>query len=236
MNRRERRPPAVPPGARWVTLSNHRRVLIDEEGRILRGLPEMFERVDVRDVSALGKGVRGAERDEQTCEATARRRHPRTFRTTEDAVRALLEVNPQLVDFLEMECSRTCDQYATWVRRGRRGPKPLPIYGDGRFDAIEVPLELDGKRQISSWLEAVYVTVPPSRRWEDFHERLQYLADATSLRLALPDPAERLHLESTEAERCRSAANQRIQELIELARAARLPGAEPPDGDGEVPF
>jgi hypothetical protein len=228
--------PAAARGPRWVTLSNHRRVLLDEEGRIVRGLPELFHRVDVRDVSALGARVRETQRDEVACERSVRRRHPRTFRSAEDAVRALLEVNPHLLDFVEVECSYRCDEYRTWVRRGRRGPKPAPTR-DGRFDAIEVPLDLKGKRRISSWLEAVFVTVPPSRRWDDFHARLQYLADATGLRLALPEPAEQLNLEESEIDHCQSTASQRIQQLVELARAARFPGADTPDdSDEEVPF
>jgi hypothetical protein len=226
-------------GERWVTLSNHRRVLLDQDGRVARGLPGIFQRVHVRDLTALSTGVRQTEQEAQACERTARRRHPRTFRTSEEAVRALLDVNPGLVDFLEHECARQCDTYRAWIRRGRRGSKPVRHISDGRFDPIEIALELRGKRRISSWLEAVFVTVPPSRRWEDFNQRLQYLADATGLRLALPDPAERLQVVSGEIEHCQTVAAQRIQRLIELARAARLPGAlasEAQSEDEEAPF
>lgn len=226
-------------GARWVTLSNHRHVLLDEEGRVARGLGPLFQRVHVHDLSALSRGVHRTEQDAQTCERAARRRHPRTFRTSEDAVRALLAVNPELVDFLESECAKQCDAYRAWIRRGRRGPKPVRHVSDGRFDAIEIALELRGKRRISSWLEAVFVTAPPSRRWEDFDQRLQHLADATGLRLALPEPAEQLQLAAGEVEHCQTVADQRIQQLIDLARAARLPGAltpEPQSEDEEAPF
>jgi hypothetical protein len=194
----------------------------------------MFHDVHVHDVAPLGKRVREAERQGAECERSVRRRRAHTFRTTEEAVRALLHANPDLVAFLEHECGTHCDAYDAWVRRGRRGPKPLPTYGDGRFDAIEVPLDLDGKRAISSWLEAVYVIVPPSRRWEDFEGRLQYLADATGLTLQLPDRSEALHVEEVDVEQCRTAADGRIEELIALAREARLPGAEPADDD--TPF
>jgi hypothetical protein len=145
-------------------------------------------------------------------------------------------VNPDLVEFLARECAIHCDAYDAWVRRGRRGPKPLPTYGDGRFDAIEVPLELDGKRAISSWLEAVYVIVPPSRRWEDFEERLQYLADATGMAIQLPREAEALRVEDVDAEHCRAETDGRIEELIALARAARLPGAAEETLGDDVPF
>jgi hypothetical protein len=133
---------------------------------------------------------------------------------------------------LEQECARHCDEYAAWVRRGRRGPKPLPAYGDGRFDAIEVPLELYGKRAISSWLEAVYRVIPLSRRWEDFAPRLQYLADATGLFIQVPDEARALDIERLDVERCRTAADERIEELIALAQEMRL--AEVVEEEGDV--
>lgn len=234
MSNRVPRSPAVA-GGRWVTLTNRRRVFLGDDGRIRRGLPETFRNVHVHDVSNLGRRIRDTERDEGACEQAVHRRNPRTFRTTEEAVRALLEANPALVDFLEIECGRrSCEAYAAWVRRGRRGPRPLPTYNDGRFDAIDVPLDLRGKRRVSSWLDAVYRVVPASRQWEDFNDRLQYLADATGLRLALPGPAERVHVEATDVEQCRSVADQRIDELIQLARSARLPGAE--SNDEAVPF
>jgi hypothetical protein len=195
----------------------------------------MFERVSVRDVSALGKGVREEEREEQRCERTVRGRHPHRFRTTEEAVRALLRVNPDLLDFVERECSHVCKQYRVWLQRGRRGSKPAPTF-DGRFDAIEVPLDLHGARRISSWLEALYITPPPSRRWEDFAPRLQHLADATGLALHLPEEAEALAVGDSDVEHCRSVADERVEALIALARASRLPGAGEPASDADVPF
>jgi len=221
-------------GGRWVTLSNHRRVLIDDQGRIERGLPDMFQHVHVHDVAPLGRQVRGLERDAQSCDRQIPRGR-RTFRTTEEAVRALLRVNPQLVEFLESECGTHCDQYQRWIRQGRRGPKPRPTFGDGRFDAIEVPLELHGAREISSWLEAVWVIPPPSRQWEDFPPRLQLLADATGLTLQLPNEAEGLVVGDRDRARCHDEIDARIDELIALARESRIAEAEP-EPDEEVPF
>jgi hypothetical protein len=226
-----------PTGAHWITLSNHRRVLIDDEGRIVRGLPGSFNRVHVADVSLLGRRFRETEDEEQQCEAHVTGRRARTFRSVEDGVRALLEANPALFDYLEQECSHDCDRYRTWVRRGRRGPKPLPGSGDGRFDAFKVALERRGKRAISSWLEAVYVTVPPSRRWEDFPDRVQLLADATGLTLQVPDETQAVDTERGDVERCRSAADERIDALIALARESRLAESLEAEGDDErAPF
>jgi hypothetical protein len=210
-------------------------VLLDGEGRILQGLPGMFGGVHVQDVSALGRQVHDIEREATECERSVRGRRAQTFRTTEEAVRSLLRANPDLVTFLEQECGRrSCDDYRSWVRRGRRGPKPRATH-DGRFDQIEVPLDLRGTRKLSSWLEAVYVIVPPSRRWEDFPERLQLLADATGLTLQLPEEAHVLVVEDSDTERCQATAEHRVDALIELARQERLPGAGAV-GDGDVPF
>lgn len=236
MSQRRRRDAATrAEGARWVTLSNRRRVLLDEEGRIRQGLPGIFDGVHVQDVSALGRQVRDIEREAGECERSVGGRHARTFRTTEQAVRSLLSANPDLVTFLEQECGRrSCDDYRTWVRRGRRGSKPRATH-DGRFDQIEVPLDLRDGRKLSSWLEAVYVIVPPSRRWEDFPERLQLLADATGLTLQLPEEAHVLVVGEEDAERCQATAEERVDALIALAREARLQGVETPADDG-VPF
>jgi hypothetical protein len=222
-------------GGRWITLSNHRRVLINDEGRIVQGLPSTFTRVHVQDVSALGRSLRETEAAEQEWATGVRRRRARMFRTVEDGVRALLEANPELFTFLEQECSHDCDRYRTWVRHGRRGPKPLPGPGDGRFDGMKVPLERYGKRAISSWLEAVYLTVPPSRRWEDFPERLQFLADATGLTLQVPAETQTFDLERSDVERCHTAADERIEALIALARETRLSTKSENQNDQDEP-
>ena len=98
-------------------------------------------------------------------------------------------------------------------------------------------LERNGKRAIASWLEAVYLTVPPSRRWQDFPERLQFLADATGLTLQVPDETQALDIERGDVERCRTAADERIEALIAVAREARLTEALEEQGDDdEAPF
>jgi hypothetical protein len=218
-------------GDHWVTLSNRRRVLLDEEGRIKQGLPAMFGRVHVEDVSELGKRVRQTEADEQQCERSVSSRRAQKFRTTEEGARALLAANPDLVDFLEAECSHDCLRYRDWMNRGRRGKKPAWRPGDGRFDSLQVGLDLKGTRKISSWLEAVYVTVPPSHRWADFENRLPFLIEATGLPLMLPAGAEALAGEGGDVDQCHAEADGRIEALLVLAREERLTG----DG-ADAPF
>jgi hypothetical protein len=206
----------------WRTLSNRRRVLIADDGRIERGLPEIFHGAHVQDVPALSRAVRELEREGQAAERRIRRRRPLTFRNHDHAVRALLEANPPLVDFLETECSHDCLSYRQWLQRGRRGPKPAWRPGDGRFDAVNERLERRGARKVASWLEAVYTTPPASRRWSEFPGRLASLEEATGLRLNLPAPAEDLDREADDVAGVRRAVDERIDAIVNLARTGRL--------------
>jgi hypothetical protein len=204
-----------------------RRIGLADDGRVVHGLPDRYKGVHVLDVAPLSKAVKKIETARQQETKRIHRGKPRTF-TTEEGVRALLEANPPLVDFLEAECSHDCDTYRAWVRRGRRGPKPKWHPGDGRFDAINERFERrsDG-RKVASWIEAVYVTPPPSHKWDDFADRLEVLEEATGLRLNLPEPAEARHLADEEAEQLQRAADDRIDALVDLARSSRLSGKPP---------
>lgn len=214
-------------GAHWVTLRNRRRVLLDAEGRVVRGLPREFEGVPVQQVSPLSREARAiAKKAARACSSSSRR--PRTFATSDAAVRQLLEANPRLRQLLEDDCSHDCVRYRAWLNHGRRGPKPSAGPGDGRFDALNERLELKGRRRVGSWLEAVYVTAPPSRRWEDFGPRLEALEEAAGFRLNLPAGAEVLELDEAAAAACQDRADEQIGDLFARARGAAV--------DDEVPF
>lgn len=215
-------------GLHWITLSNKRRVALDGDGRVQAGLPDTFTGVDVRDVSPLSKSIRAVESEAAACEAAPAPGMIQTFSTSDAAVRELLAVNPELAQLLEDDCSHDCMRYRAWLNHGRRGPKPLAGPGDGRFDPLNERLELKGKRRVSSWLEAVYVTAPPSRRWADFSGRLPALEEATGLRLNLPAPAELLELAQVDRGACQVEADQQIGDLVARARAGRLEGDEVP--------
>lgn len=215
-------------GLHWITLRNRRRVLIDRQGRIAAGLPAEFSGVNVRDISPLSRSLRQIDTEAADCEIPAT--GARTFRTADGAAAELVDANPSLAELLETDCSHDCQRYRAWVRRGRRGPKPLAGPGDGRFDALNERLDLKGKRRVSSWIEAVHVTVPPSRRWQDFADRLPALEEATGLSLNLPPQAEALHVDAEAREACRDRADQAAADLVDRARAGRLADSE------EVPF
>lgn len=208
-------------------LRRMRRIGLADDGRVVHGLPDRYRGVHVLDVAPLSREVKKIEQARQVETKRIRRGKPRTF-TTEEGVRALLEANPPLVDFLEAECSHDCETYRSWVRGGRRGPKPKWHKGDGRFDAINERFERRSSgRKVASWIEAVYVTPPPSHQWDDFPERLEVLEEATGLRLNLPPPAEARQLADQEAEQLQAAADDRIDALVDLARSSRLSGRPP---------
>ncbi len=128
-------------GAHWVTLRNHRRVLLDREGRIGAGLPDSYHGVDVRDVAPLSRKLRALEASEQECETQVAAPRAKTFPSASQAAKALIAANPELAQVLEDDCSHDCQAYRAWLRRGRRGPKPAPSPGDGRFDALNERLK-----------------------------------------------------------------------------------------------
>lgn len=207
-------------GAHWVTLKNRRRVLLDQEGRIVAGLPPDFAGVSVQDVSPLSSSARTIAAEASTSCRPSKR--GQTFSTSDAAVRELLDANPRLRQLLEDDCSHDCTKYRAWLNHGRRGPKPMAGPGDGRFDALNERLELKGRRRVGSWLEAVYVTAPPSRRWADFGPRAEALSEATGFPIALPDRAEAFELDDAAAAACEDRAASEIDDLFARARGGRL--------------
>lgn len=152
---------------------------------------------------------------EQRCRRAVRTQRATTFRRSDQGLRALLGANPQLAELLQTDCSNDCKAYRGWRRNGRRGPKEPPrSSGEGRFDALDIALERRGKRRITSWLEALYAAVPPSRRWREFRDRAPPLAEATGEDVLLPDPAYRLEDDARAFEACHAEAE-------ELARSLR---------------
>jgi hypothetical protein len=213
-------------GAHWVTLSNRRRVMLDESGRVAAGLPDTYQGVDVRDIAPLSRKLRALEASEQECRAEVTAPRAKTFPSASQAAKALVAANPELAQLLESDCSHDCVAYRHWLNRGRRGPKPAPSPGDGRFDPLNERLELHGRRKVGSWLEAVHVTVPPSRRWSDFRDRLPALEEATGLRLELPEAAEALERADVDRQACADRTDLEMRELVGTARAGRLADAE----------
>lgn len=139
-----------------------------------------------------------------SCERSALRElRPQTFRRKKQATRALLDANPELLQLVESDCGRDCSAYQAWTAHGRRGPKPRRRPGDGRFDALNERLDLRTPgRQVASWREALDVTAPSSRRWEDFDQRLGVLEEATGLQLAGPARTEAIGRARADAQRC----------------------------------
>ncbi len=221
---------AVALRSRWVTMA-HRPVLIDDEGRIEGGgVPEDWHGIHIRDVSPVAAELREIEDQADDCETPAAGR--KTFPTVDAGVAALLEANPNLQEFLEVECSNDCDAFRGWVRGGRLGPKPKADPSEGRFDTINEQFEKRKPGQkVASWIEAVYVTVPKSRRWADFEGRAAVLSEATGVDLVLPAEAEAGITQYEDVAACQAAADERIDNVLQTARAGRYSAPEE-----DVPF
>ena len=218
-------------GHKWVTLKSGTTVKLDQDGRVVAGGPANWQGVHVRDLPTLSKQIR--ELESTDCEAlSACRKCGATFPHKEAGARALLEANPELQQYLQDNWGSDSQAFRNWHNAGRRGTKPQLGDGDGRFDALNERWEMKGARRVSSWLEAVYVTVPRSRKWDDFEDRIPVLEEATGLSLRLPEDAEKRRLSKLSAQECREGLDARIDELVGRARAARLAA----DPGGEVPF
>ena len=174
--------------SRWVTLSNHRRVLLDEDGRIRQGLPEMFHDVHVHDVAPLSKRVREAENHEAECERSVRRRRgpqvrtpggggprpparkPRPCRVPRARVRHPLRCVRRVDQERPARAEATSDVRRRAVRRDRGTPLDL---GGKRAISSRLPRPFDGRRPAVAplgGLRGAYL----------------YLADATGLAIQLP--------------------------------------------------
>jgi len=133
----------------------------------------------------------------------SREARPRTFKVKREPVRELLNANPRLRSFVESDCGSDCTAYRAWVNHGRRGPKPRARPGDGRFDALNEQFERRTPgRKVASWAEALDVTVPSTRHWEDLSERLPVLEEAVGFRLQLPERSEAVRRSRQYIERC----------------------------------
>lgn len=148
-------------------------------------------------------------REIAACERFARKEaRPQTFKRKREAVRALLDANPELAQLVESDCGGDCIAYGAWEARGRRGPKPRARRGDGRFDALNERFEKRTPgRKVASWREALAVTAPSSRRWEDFAGRVPVLEEATGFRLNMPARTDAVHRARLLADRCQDIAD-----------------------------
>lgn len=208
----------------WVTLRGRRRrgrgqaVFIDDDGRIQKGLPEKYRGIFLRDLTMVGRHERQIKAAASRRARQLQARMPGKFRNKDIALRELLDANPQLRDFLEVEWGQGSSAYKAWRGRGRRGVKPQLQAFDGRLDAINYGWDLHGPRAVGSWLEAVYETIPATLRWDDFTERLPVLEEATGLRLSLPEPAMKRAVASGDVEQLEEGTELEIEDVYRRAR------------------
>jgi hypothetical protein len=193
----------------WRTLSNRRRVHVDDAGRLDRGLPETFRGVHVRDVSRLSKRLRRLDREEAKCART--RKGVARFKTAKEYARALFEANPDLENYVQENWGGDSQAFV-------EGRKVALGRGDGRFDFVNEPLGLKGRARVSSWAEAIRRIAPPSRRWSDT-SRLGWLSDGVGFEVQPPAHADALG--ETRAD-CARQVDHAIRETVTKAKTGRL--------------
>ncbi|MBV8979271.1 MAG: hypothetical protein JO086_00045 [Acidimicrobiia bacterium] len=142
--------------------------------------------------------------------AEARRGARRRFASRDAYVRALLDANPRLFDFIENEGGR---------RRQISG---------GYFDPFNEALELRGKRRVTTWGQALAATAPSSREWADGGERIALLEDVVRYAggrfpVSEPDETKAALDQRPVDEECEK---QNVWAVLPLARRRRRP---PPD-------
>lgn len=106
-----------------------------------------------------------------------RGRCPSGFRNKTEAVDQVLDANPGLADWIEKMGE---PKYRAWVRAGRIGPKPFPGQRERELDAFDNRWNLRGRNQVGTWTEALYRTMPSSRKWRDLPERLAFFEETVT--------------------------------------------------------
>ena len=216
----------------WRTLKNGKRVKLNDEGRIVAGLPDKYHGIHVGDFGRVSKEERdllGIDCDELAgCHKCVR-----SFKSKDQAYRALLDANPDLEELRSSEFGSYDLAFIRWMRNGRRGPKPRTKITDGRLNAINEHYDLKGARRVASFTEAIYHAIPNTHRWKDLEARLRPLEEAAGIRINLPDEALKLDASSADVEQCRADVDARISALFERAREERI---DPPPADDGVPF
>lgn len=213
----------------WRTLKNGKRVKLDGDGRIVAGLPPKYHGIHVGDFGRVSKEERellGIDCDE----LAACHKCVTTFKTKDQAYRALLDANPDLDALRSSEFGRYDLAFLAWRRGHRRGPKPRTTITDGRLDAINEFYDLRGSRRVASFTEAIYHAIPNTRRWKDLEARLAPLEEAAGIKINLPDEALRLSASESDLEECRADVDRRISDLFRRARDERL------EQPADVPF
>jgi hypothetical protein len=233
---------ALPVANPWVSLrrrsrktGRRQRVFIDDDGRIVKGLPAKYRGILLADLTQVGREVSKTKRRQRRELARLFPRSKTTFRNKDQAFKELMSANPQLRAFLDAHFGRDDERWLRWHRNGRRGRKPTTSYADGRLDTINQTWELEGHREADTWTEAIYATIPSSGRWEDFRGRIEILEDATGLSLELPAPAARLEEAGADRERYAEGAEGEIDDVYDRARdAATMQIAGEPDEHDEL--
>jgi hypothetical protein len=218
---------------RWITLRNGKRIKIDEDGRIVAGLPERYHGVSIRGLSKLSHEERTLQ--EIDCGDVGAAGCPtcrQTFRTKDEAAAAVLAANPRFNEISQSEFGDYDSRFLKWQRGGRVGQKPRTKITDGRLDSINEYYDLKGAHRVGSFTEALYHAIPSSKRWADLEERLGPLGEMAGMEIHLPEEALQLQAAKLSVEECEREVDERLAQLFGAAREGTLTEG----GASDAPF
>jgi hypothetical protein len=225
-----------------------------------------------KDVVRTGvlKGIRGTDLPKLARELKDNRQHQKdcdtlnaptrgqTFSGPGSALQALFKANPALPEAIRRAWGSTIDEaYREWLRRGMTGSRPTLQSVYGSASPANLPQldfmtgftdRLGRKRKIYSMTEALYASVPATRRWDDWMPVLRALqeevnrhADEDSFvprwhEIQIPGRAGKVLDQRRDLTGlCKTHEPRRTSEIIAEYKAKKSPAREPGD-DEDAPF
>lgn len=209
---------------------------------------------------AIARDIKNNVAHTKECDDAARPVKYQTFESPKAALSGLFKANPKLSDAIyRIWPSKIDDAYTEWVARGMRGPRPTieSAYGSSNTQNLPVLDFLSGfidrpgrKRKIYSITEALYATIPTSRRWDDWMPALEALQAEVNRHAREDDYIQAWHeikvpgragaaitKSKDRRDYCKANEPKTPSRIIQEHRerlARRDPGSD--DGDGDVPF
>lgn len=187
-----------------------------------------------------------------------------TFAGPKQAVNGLMKHNPALREgWTRYWASPLDDAFARWIDGGMRGPRPTPALVFPNFnnptsglpntDFLDASADRPGRRyKLYGFLEKLYASVPPSRKWVDWLPVLKDLQDAYNAEVANDSTGGESYVEPWHeivipgrAGRELSRLNMQnpnlptpddLYEGFRRPKAKALTAASPADDDEPVPF
>ncbi len=146
--------------------------------------PKELAGIPARSLRGLDTDLKRNRALTKECSSAEQPMRHQTFAGPKQALDALFRANPLVSEAIyRIWPSKIDDAYVEWVHRGMRGPRPtlMLVYGNANtanlpnIDFLSGFTDKGGKRKIYSITEALYASIPHSRKWSDWLPVLQAL-------------------------------------------------------------